>query len=65
MHPADLEALVPAIEQLALEGRVPAVQWVGDPALSRGSFMVDSPTRVVDGRLDTALRQLYERIDHD
>lgn len=65
MHPADLEALVPAIEKLALEGRVPAVQWVGDPALSRGSFMVDSPARVIDGRLDTALRQLYERIDRD
>jgi flagellar assembly protein FliH len=65
MHPDDLEALVPAIEKLALEGRVPAVQWVGDPSLSRGSFMVDSPVRVVDGRVDSALRQLFERIERD
>jgi flagellar assembly protein FliH len=65
MNPADLEALVPGIEQLALENRAPAVQWVGDPQLSRGSFMVDSPTRIVDGRVDTALRQLFERIEHD
>jgi flagellar biosynthesis/type III secretory pathway protein FliH len=65
MHPEDLEALVPGIEKLALEGRVPAVQWVGDPSLSRGSFMVDSPVRVIDGRVDSALRQLYERIHDD
>jgi flagellar biosynthesis/type III secretory pathway protein FliH len=65
MHPDDLEALVPGIEKLALEGRVPAVQWVGDPSLFRGSFMVDSPVRVIDGRVDSALRQLYERIHDD
>jgi flagellar assembly protein FliH len=65
MHPADLEALVPGIEKMAVDGRAPAVQWVGDPSLSRGGFLVDSPVRVVDGRVDSALRQLYERIDHD
>ena len=65
MHPDDLEALAPGIEKLALEGRAPAIQWVGDPALSRGSFLIDSPVRVVDGRLDSALRHLYERLDRD
>lgn len=65
MNPADLEALAPGIEKLALEGRAPAVQWVGDPSLSQGSFMVDSPARVVDGRIDSALRLLYERLERD
>ena len=40
-------------------------QWVADPTLERGSFLVESPTRIVDGRIDAALRQLYERLDHD
>lgn len=65
MHPDDLAALVPAIETMAMEGRAPAAQWVGDPSLTRGSFMVESPVRVIDGRIDIALRLLYERLERD
>jgi flagellar assembly protein FliH len=62
MNPEDLEAIVPGVERLAVEGRGPAVQWVGDPGLPRGSFLLDSAVRIVDGRVDSALRQLYERL---
>jgi flagellar biosynthesis/type III secretory pathway protein FliH len=48
-------------------GAAPArtIQWVADPALERGAFMLESPQRMVDGRLDVALRNLYDRLDHD
>jgi len=62
LHPADLEALASGVEALAVEGRAPEVTWVGDPGIARGSFFVDGPTRVVDGRIDIALRRIYERL---
>lgn len=65
MHPADLEALAPAIEALAVRGAVPALAWVGDGTLERGDFVIEGPSRIVDGRTDVALRQLFERLERD
>jgi flagellar biosynthesis/type III secretory pathway protein FliH len=62
LHPADLEALGSSLDHLTPQGRGLTLQWVPDPALERGSFVVESALRVVDGRTDVALRTLYERL---
>lgn len=63
LHPADLDLLGDRLEVLVIAGRSPVVQWTADPILERGSFVAESPRRFVDGRLDVALRELYERFD--
>ncbi len=65
MHPDDLGLFGPGAPALLPEGRTLEVQWVPDGSLERGSFVIESPQRLVDGRTDTALRQLYERLEHD
>jgi flagellar assembly protein FliH len=65
LNPADLAALTPHAEALMPRGRALTLQWVPDPTLEPGSFLVESPLRIVDGRTDVALRTLYERLDHD
>ncbi len=65
LHPGDL-ALVRQLEDGGVvEGAVRAIQWVADPAVERGAFVLESPQRIVDGRFDVALRHLYDRFDHD
>jgi flagellar assembly protein FliH len=39
-----------------------SVRWIADATLDSGSFVVDSPQRLIDGRTDVALRVLYERL---
>jgi hypothetical protein len=56
LNPADLGALGLG------PGAGAPVQWTADPVLEPGSFVVESPARVVDGRTDVALRQLFERL---
>ena len=65
LNPADL-ALVEGLRDDP-GGAMPAraIQWVADPALERGAFVLESPQRMVDGRFDVALRNLYDRLDHD
>ena len=47
-------------------GQAAAIQWVGGPgASSAAAFVLESPQRIVDGRLDVALRSLYERLEHE
>jgi flagellar biosynthesis/type III secretory pathway protein FliH len=64
LHPADLETLGDTLAATSGAAR-PALSWVADPAIDRGGFLIDSPLRIVDGRTDVALRQLYERLEHD
>lgn len=65
MHPDDLSVLGSTVQEFAAPGRQVQLTWVGDPLLDRGGFVLETPARVVDGRADVALRQLYERLDHD
>jgi flagellar biosynthesis/type III secretory pathway protein FliH len=64
VSPGDLAALSDDLQQLAAAGRPVPVQWLSDPALGPGSFMIESPLRIVDGRTDVALRTLFERLEH-
>ena len=65
LNPEDLEVLQGRLDQLEVAGRPLHVQWIGDTSLERGSFLLETPLRVVDGRTDEALRALYERLGHD
>lgn len=68
LHPQDL-ALVEAAGiragSAARDAARPVVRWVADPALERGDCMVESEARLVDGRVDVALRQLAEKLTHE
>jgi flagellar biosynthesis/type III secretory pathway protein FliH len=65
LHPADLVAIGPELEKLAGAGRVVPIEWSADPSLLRGGFVIEGPQRLIDGRTDTALRSLFERLEHD
>jgi flagellar biosynthesis/type III secretory pathway protein FliH len=38
------------------------VQWIADTAIEPGGCLVLSPRRLVDGRVDEALVNLYDRL---
>jgi flagellar biosynthesis/type III secretory pathway protein FliH len=65
LHPEDLallgalrDAVVPADAGVTLH-------WSADAEVGRAGFVVESPQRLVDGRLDMALRRLYERFEKE
>jgi hypothetical protein len=37
---------------------------VAEPKLQRGGFVIESPLRVVDGRVDQVLEAMLERLRH-
>ena len=41
------------------------LHWIVDAEIERAGFVVQSPQRLVDGRLDVALRTLYERFEEE
>ncbi len=65
LHPDDLATFARELPDPGSGRTAAAIQWVGDPTMERGEFVVESPQRIVDGRADFALRALYERLDHD
>lgn len=60
--PADVAALSHQLGLAEADGRPLPVHWVVDPSLEAGSFRLVSPERIIDGRVDVALRALYERL---
>jgi flagellar biosynthesis/type III secretory pathway protein FliH len=65
LHPEDLEVLREELEQTASAESLEEIRWVGDESLERGSFLAEGPHRIVDGRVDEALRSLYERLTYE
>jgi len=65
LHPADLVAL----QALGALPEVPGIgvdlRWVPDDTVLRGGCLVESPTAIVDGRIDRALLDIYEQISHE
>lgn len=65
LHPADLEVL------RGVDGIMNAVpdtvdlRWTADEAVRRGGCLLEGPTSVVDGRIDRALLDIYERLGSD
>ncbi len=68
LHPQDVAIVEAAGLSESAGPRDPeraVVRFVADPALERGDCLVESAARLVDGRMDVALRQLAERLTHE
>lgn len=62
INPEDLAALESAAPAAADSNRSVDVEWVGDPAIERGGYIVETPQRVLDARLTSVFRDFYERL---
>jgi len=62
LNPEDLAALRSQFGLPTADNRAADLQWIADPALERGGCTLETPHRVVDGRIDMAIRELYERM---
>jgi flagellar biosynthesis/type III secretory pathway protein FliH len=65
LNPEDLTVLRSQCETLNSDGRAAEIQWIPDAAVERGGCTLETPYRVVDGRLDLALRELHARMRDD
>lgn len=65
IDPQRVTALVRRALDLLPPGRQVQLRWTADPALEPGNFAIETPQRIVDGRADVALRDLYERLEHE
>jgi flagellar biosynthesis/type III secretory pathway protein FliH len=65
LHPDDLVALRSQFELPGRDGHANELQWMPDPAVGRGGCTLETPHRVVDGRVDLALGELYNRMRDD
>lgn len=63
LNPQDLQALQNEIRTMTAPSRGMHIEWSSDPTLDRGSFLMETPLRLINGRADIALRELYERMD--
>jgi flagellar assembly protein FliH len=62
LHPADLDALGDVTAFGSSSGTSLDLKWTGDATILRGGCMVETAASVVDGRVDQALLDLYERL---
>jgi flagellar biosynthesis/type III secretory pathway protein FliH len=65
LHPEDLAALRSQFELPGRDGHANDLQWTPDPSVERGGCTLETPHRVVDGRVDLALSDLYNRMRDD
>jgi flagellar assembly protein FliH len=63
LNPSDLDAVKAGLE--LRPGDETYIHWTADPELERGGFFIEGPRRIVDGRLDEAMRVLYERLAYE
>ncbi len=62
LHPDDLTALAPWRTELSAGEH--GIDWVADPEAARGGCRVETPHRLIDGRLDESLIALFDRLRH-
>ncbi|MEI2719223.1 MAG: FliH/SctL family protein [Gemmatimonadales bacterium] len=65
LNPGDLAALQEIGGTAALATTALELRWTGDATISRGSCLVETAASVIDGRVDRALLDLYERLGHE
>lgn len=61
VNPADLALCRSHIGAAGESGRI---EWIEDTQLSRGSCVVESDNRIIDGRLDSVLADLHQRLSN-
>ncbi len=64
VHPEDLELLRDLFDSPECTVKQGEVEWMPDPEVGRGGFVVRTPGCLVDGTLDVVLRDMYERMTH-
>lgn len=62
INPEDLAALDSVAPSAADSNRDVDVEWVADPLVERGGYVVETPQRVLDARLTSVFRDFYERL---
>lgn len=62
LHPDDLAALASWRRDFPSGGHT--MEWVADPETERGGCRVETPHRLIDGRLDQSLVALFDRMRH-
>jgi flagellar biosynthesis/type III secretory pathway protein FliH len=65
LNPEDLAQLRSQFGLPSADGRAADLQWTADPTVERGGCTLETPHRVVDGRIDMALKELYHRMRDD
>lgn len=65
LNPEDLAALRSQFGLPSADGRAADLQWIADPSVDRGGCTLETPYRVVDGRVDIALKELFHRMRDD
>ena len=65
LHPEDLSALRSQFGLPSADGRATDLQWTADPSVERGGCTLETPHRVVDGRVDMAMKELFQRMRDD
>ncbi len=65
LHPDDLVLLQTIGGVIEATGEGLALHWIGDADVSRGGCVLEGPASIVDGRVDRALLDIYERLNHD
>ena len=64
LHPGDYAEMEAELERLATLESGP-VRWQPDESVGRGGFVMETPRRLVDGRVEDSLRRLYERLVYE
>lgn len=67
LHPEDLELLAsldPSADPAAILATEHELRWVPDDDVVQGGCVVEGPDRIVDGRVDEALRRIYSALIH-
>ena len=62
VHPQDLPLVQARLGAAGSEGEQIEIAFAADASLSRGGCIVETPRRLVDGRIETALQALYVRL---
>jgi len=62
VHPHDLPLVQERLGAAGGEGGEIELVFAADASLSRGGCIVETPRRLVDGRIETALQALYARL---
>ncbi len=65
LNPEDLAALRSQFGLPGSDGRAADLQWLADATIERGGCTLETPHRVVDGRVDLALKELYQKMRDD
>ncbi len=65
VNPEDLTVLRGHLDPSQDGERAVEIQWISDPEVERGGCSLETPHRVVDGRIDLALGELYTRMRND